>query len=122
GFGYFGVARTSNNLIYHYECAWYGWRLINVTIILGSLSLMAGINNGGGEYREYIWPIMLLCAIALILTFWNFYKTVATRKISEIYISHWYILAALIWTIVLTVIGYLPFYQDGLGETVRSEE
>ncbi|WP_324313507.1 cbb3-type cytochrome c oxidase subunit I [Xanthomarina sp.] len=118
GLGYFVIARTSNNLIYNYKWAWYGWRLINVTIILGSLSLMAGINNGGGEYREYIWPIMLLFAIALILTFWNFYKTVATRKISEIYISNWFILAALIWTIVLTVIGYLPFYQDGLGETV----
>ncbi|MCX7547310.1 cbb3-type cytochrome c oxidase subunit I [Xanthomarina sp. F1114] len=118
GLGYFVIARTSNTTIYNYKWAWYAWRLINATIILGSLSLMLGVNNGGGEYREYIWPIMLLFAIGLILTFWNFYKTVATRKISEIYISNWFILAALIWTIVLTTIGYLPFYQDGLGETV----
>lgn len=118
GLGYFVIARTSNTKIYNYKWAWYGWVLINATIVLGSLALMAGINNGGGEYREYIWPIMLLFAIALILTFWNFYKTVATRKISEIYVSNWFILAALIWTIVLSTIGYLPFYQDGLGETV----
>ncbi|MBB6682187.1 cbb3-type cytochrome c oxidase subunit I [Aequorivita sp. 609] len=118
GLGYFVIARTSNTVIHSYNMAWWGWRLINATIILGSLSLMAGINNGGGEYREYIWPIMLLFAIALIITFINFYKTVAKRKISEIYISNWFILAALIWTIVLSVIGYLPFYQDGLGETV----
>src|SRR5690606_40391479 len=55
---------------------------------------------------------------ALIITFHNFYKTVATRKISEIYISNWFILASLLWTIVLSIIAYLPFYQDGLGETV----
>lgn len=118
GLGYFVIARTSNTLIHSYKLGWMGWWLINSTIVLGSLTLMAGINNGGGEYREYIWPIMLLFAIALILTFWNFYKTVANRKISEIYISNWFILASLIWTIVLSIIGYLPFYQDGLGETV----
>ncbi|PVW15841.1 cbb3-type cytochrome c oxidase subunit I [Marixanthomonas spongiae] len=118
GLGYFVIARTSNNKIYNYKWAWYGWWLINATVFLGSICLMAGINNGGGEYREYIWPVMLMFAIALIITFVNFYKTVATRKISEIYISNWFILAALIWTIVLAIIGYLPFYQNGLGETV----
>lgn len=118
GLGYFVIARTSNIKIYNYKWAWIGWGLINATIVLGTLFLMAGINNGGGEYREYIWPVMLLFAIALVITLLNFYKTVATRKISEIYISNWFILAALIWTIVLAIIGYLPFYQDGLGETV----
>lgn len=118
GLGYFVIARTSNNLIHSYKKAKIAWVLINLTVILGNIALMAGINNGGGEYREYIWPIMLLFAIGLIITFYNFYKTVATRKISEIYISNWFILAALIWTIVLSIIGYLPFYQDGLGETV----
>lgn len=118
GLGYFVIARTSSTKIYSYKWAWRGWALINSSIILGSLCLMAGINNGGGEYREYIWPVMLLFAIALVITFFNFYKTVANRKISEIYISNWFILASLIWTIVLAIIGYLPFYQDGLGETV----
>ncbi|WP_144963483.1 cbb3-type cytochrome c oxidase subunit I [Gillisia sp. Hel_I_86] len=118
GLGYFVIARTSNTIIYSYKWAWRAWALINSTIILGSIFLMAGINNGGGEYREYIWPVMLLFAIALVITFFNFYRTVANRKISEIYISNWFILASLIWTIVLAIIGYLPFYQDGLGETV----
>ena len=118
GLGYFVIARTSNTIIHSYKWAWRALVLINSSIILGSLFLMAGINNGGGEYREYIWPVMLLFAIALVITFFNFYKTVANRKISEIYISNWFILASLIWTIVLAIIGYLPFYQDGLGETV----
>ncbi|MGO2358631.1 cbb3-type cytochrome c oxidase subunit I [Mesonia sp.] len=118
GLGYFVIARTSNTKIYSYAKAKIAWILINATVLLGNIALMSGINNGGGEYREYIWPIMLLFAIGLILTLYNFYKTVATRKIKEIYISNWFILAALVWTIVLSVIGYLPFYQNGMGETV----
>lgn len=118
GLGYFVVTRTSNTRIHSYKWGWWGWVLINLSVLLGNVFLMAGINNGGGEYREYIWPVMLLFAVALVLTFLNYYQTIARRKIEEIYISNWYILAALVWTLVLVVIAYLPFYQGGLGETV----
>lgn len=118
GLGYFVVARTSNTKIHSYKAGWCALVLINLTVIIGNISLMSGINNGGGEYREYTWPIMLLFAIGLVINFWNYYKTIANRKISEIYISNWYILGAMVWTIVLVIIGYLPFFQNGLGETV----
>lgn len=118
GLGYFVVARTSGTTVHSYRMGWWAWGLINLSVVAGNLCLMAGINNGGGEYREYIWPAMLPFALGLILTFRNFYRTVAARRIGEIYISNWYILAALVWTIVLATIGYLPWYQNGLGETV----
>ncbi len=118
GLGYLVVARTSNTLIHSYKWAWIGWGLINLSVLTGNISLMAGINNGGGEYREYTWPVVLLFASALIITFRNFYKTVAQRKVSEIYVSNWYLLGGLLWTITLVTIGYMPFFQDGLGETV----
>ena len=118
GLGHFVIVRTSNRELFSYKNSKIAFWLMNSAVALGNLALMSGINNGGGEYREYIWPIMLLFAIGLGMTFTNFYKTVARRKISEIYISNWFILAALIWTIVITVIAYLPGYQDGLGETV----
>jgi cytochrome c oxidase cbb3-type subunit 1 len=118
GLGYFVISRTSNTDIYSYKKAFIAWMLINLSVVLGNLFLMSGINNGGGEYREYIWPVMVLFALGLMLTLFNFYKTVASRKLSEIYISNWFILASLAWTIILTIIAYVPFYQDGLGETV----
>lgn len=117
GLAHFVVARTSNSRLYSYKLAWISWILINLCVLLGNLLLMGGINNGGGEYREYIWPVMAMFAAALVLTFYNFYKTIANRKVKEIYVSNWYILASLIWTIVLAVIGYMPFYQGGMGET-----
>lgn len=118
GLGYFVITRTSNTKVYSTKLAWRAWSLINAAVLIGNILLMAGINNGGGEYREYIWPAFALFAIGLVLTFINYYKTVARRKISEIYISNWFILAGLVWTIVLAIIGYLPWYQNGLGETI----
>ncbi|WP_194850725.1 cbb3-type cytochrome c oxidase subunit I [Nonlabens antarcticus] len=118
GLGHYVVAKTSNCEIFSYRRSKIAFWLMNASVVIGNIFLMAGINNGGGEYREYIWPVMALFAIGLIITFINFYKTVANRKLSEIYISNWFILASLIWTIVLSFIGYIPHYQDGLGETV----
>lgn len=118
GLAQFVIARTSRRELYSYKLGWVAFWLINSSLVIGNLCLMAGINNGGGEYREYIWPVFGLFLSGLIVTFYNFYKTVAHRNISEIYISNWYILAALIWTTILVLIGYLPFYQSGLGETV----
>ncbi|MCY7359281.1 MAG: cbb3-type cytochrome c oxidase subunit I [Rudanella sp.] len=118
GLGYFVVARTGNTRLFSYRLGWVSLLLINVSVIIGSICLVAGINNGGGEYREYVWPVMILFAIGLIIAFVNFYQTVAQRSTGEIYISNWYLLAGLVWAITLSVIGYLPFYQNGLGETV----
>ncbi|WP_158963828.1 cbb3-type cytochrome c oxidase subunit I [Myroides fluvii] len=118
GLGYYIVPRVSNTTLASYKGAWYSLILINASVLLGSISLMAGINNGGGEYREYIWPIMLLFALGLGFTLSNYLKTIAQRKTEEIYISNWYIVAAVIFITVVAVVGYLPFWQDGLGETI----
>lgn len=118
GLGYYIVPRVSNTALARLKWAWYGLYFINASVFLGSISLMAGINNGGGEYREYIWPIMLLFAIGIGLSFGSYYKTIAQRKTKEIYISSWYILSAVIFITVTAIVGYVPWWQDGLGETI----
>ena len=45
-------------------------------------------------------------------------EEIADRQIKEIYISNWYVLAACLWTAVVYVTGYLPWYQKGLSQTV----
>ncbi|MCC7525593.1 MAG: cbb3-type cytochrome c oxidase subunit I [Chitinophagaceae bacterium] len=118
GLAYYIVPRVSNNKLASFKMGWYSLYLVNAAVLLGSVCLMAGINNGGGEYREYIWPVMLLFGIALILTLINFIKTIARRTTKEIYISNWYIVAALIFGLVISVVAYIPWWQDGLGETI----
>ncbi|MEO7264597.1 MAG: cbb3-type cytochrome c oxidase subunit I [Ferruginibacter sp.] len=118
GLGYYVIPMVSNTKIASLKLGWYSLYLINAAVILGSLCLMAGINNGGGEYREYIWPVMGLFALALVLTLINFLKTIANRTTKEIYVSNWYMVASVIFTIIIVLVAYLPFWQDGLGETI----
>jgi len=116
--GYYIVPRVGNNKLYSYKLGWLSLIFINFTVVAGTIALMAGVNNGGGEFREYIWPIMLPFAAALVMTLYNFLKTIAVRKTKEIYISNWYMVSALIFAIVITLAAYLPFWQNGLGESI----
>jgi cytochrome c oxidase cbb3-type subunit 1 len=118
GLGYYIVPRVSNVPLASIKRGYYSLFFINAAVILGSLCLMGGINNGGGEYREYIWPVMLLFVIGMVLTLTNFLRTIARRTTREIYISNWYIVSAIIFVLVLAAAAYLPFWQDGLGETI----
>ena len=118
GLGYYVVPIVSNTKIYSIKWGWIALILTNIMVILGTICLMSGINNGGGEFREYIWPVMAFFAVALILTLANFIMTVANRTTKEIYISNWYIVSAIIFTIIVALTAYLPFWQDGVSETI----
>lgn len=118
GLGYYVVPRVSNTSLASIKKGWYTLYLINAAVILGSLCLMAGINNGGGEYREYIWPVMLLFGAGLAITLVNFLQTIARRTTREIYIANWYIVSSIIFAIVISVVAYVPYWQNGLGETI----
>lgn len=118
GLAHYIVPRVGNVKLASIKMGWYALWLINAAVILGSLALMAGINNGGGEYREYIWPIMLLFGIGVGITLVNFLQTIARRTTKEIYISNWYMVSAIIFGIVIMLVAYIPYWQNGLGETI----
>ena len=118
GLAYYVIPRVSNVGIFSLKLGWYALILMNAAVILGTISLMAGINNAGGEYREYIWPVMALFAAGIALTLYNFLKTIAMRKTKEIYVSNWYIVSAVMYVVVILLVAYLPFWQHGLAETI----
>lgn len=118
GLGYYVVPRVSNAPIASIKTGYYTLILVNLSVVLGSLFLMAGINNGGGEYREYIWPVMALFGIGIIISLSNFIKTIARKTTKEIYVSNWYIIASIMFLLVIAIVAYWPTWQDGLGETI----
>ncbi len=118
GFSYYVVPRVGNTRIFSVRTGYTTLALMNAAVLIGSIFLMAGINNSGGEYREYIWPVMSLFAVGIIITVYNLLKTIAARKTEEIYVSNWYIVAAMMFVITILVVAYLPFWQQGLGETI----
>ncbi|MBK6666028.1 MAG: cbb3-type cytochrome c oxidase subunit I [Saprospiraceae bacterium] len=118
GLGYYVIPRVSNTSIHSIKTGYYSLILINAAVIIGSICLMAGINNGGGEYREYTWPVMALFGIGVFISLQNYFTTIAHRKTKEIYVSNWYIIAAMMFVLVIAVVAYWPTWQNGLGETI----
>lgn len=112
------VPRTSQRTLYSISMGWFSLILINLSVLIGAASLFYGINNGGQEFREFVWPVMAIFSLGVILLAINFYLTIANRGTKEIYISNWYIFAAFIWTITLVIFSYIPSYQKGLSQSV----
>ncbi|MBP9548233.1 MAG: cbb3-type cytochrome c oxidase subunit I [Chitinophagales bacterium] len=118
GLAYYVIPRVSNVRIASIKTGYTTLILIIASVIIGSVMLMAGINNGGGEYREYIWPVMALFGIGVFISLLNFLKTIARRTTKEIYVSNWYIVSAMMFVLVIAIVAYWPSWQTGLGETI----
>src|SRR5258708_24102624 len=61
---------------------------------------------------------MAVGAGGLTLTIYNIIKTIANRTTKEIYISNWFIVCSFIFILIVSFIAYLPFGQNGIGETI----
>lgn len=118
GLSYYVVTRVSNVENYNIKLGYISLILMNAAVLAGTISLLAGIINGGGEYREYIWPIMITFGIGVAFSAYNLFKPVAQRVVKEIYISNWYIIAGFMFIVIVIAVGYSPIWQDGVGETI----
>jgi cytochrome c oxidase cbb3-type subunit 1 len=119
GMSLYVVPRTSRRRLFSFPLAYLSLALINASVLVGDVLLMNGVNNGGQEYREFIWPVQAVFATGVVLVAYNLMRTIATRHLDEIYISNWYIMGGFLWTIALLVIAYVPWYQqNGISETV----
>ncbi|MCG8590696.1 MAG: cbb3-type cytochrome c oxidase subunit I [Proteobacteria bacterium] len=118
GIALYVVPRTSRTTLWSPRLAWLALWLWHAAAVLGLVTLAAGITRGPQEYREWVWPVASLFGAGVVLNGVNVYCTIATRRIPEIYISNWYILGAFVWLSILFVTGYVPLYQDGLGNIV----
>ncbi|MDD2552077.1 MAG: cbb3-type cytochrome c oxidase subunit I [Dysgonamonadaceae bacterium] len=118
GLAYYVVPSSAKAKLYSVKLGWITFWLINISVIAGSITMFFGFNNGMGEYREFIWPIMGTFILALAVSTYNFYVTIHRREENEMYVSNWFIMGSLLWSLTFMIIGYLPFYQNALGETV----
>lgn len=92
--------------------ALYGW---NLFLAAGSLALLAGYNSGV-EAGEYPWPVNLLRYGVLCLVTAQVLLTILRRRETGFYVSLWYAMAALVWTLLNLILGgvILP-YADMTG-------
>ena len=118
GLALFVVPRTCKVKLHRAWGARLGLVLWNVALLAGLITLSLGMSRGPQEYRELIWPIAILIGTGVVTIAITIVSTIARRKTPEIYVSNWYILGAFCWMAILFTIGYLPFYQGGMGNIV----
>lgn len=78
--------------------------LWNVALVAAVITLAAGLTQGR-EYAELIWPLDLVVVLMFGLICFNFFMTVKQRKEPILYVSVWYILAAVILSAITYCIG-----------------
>ncbi len=78
--------------------------ILNVAVIAGIVGLAAGYTQGR-EYAELIWPVDILIVVAFGLIVINLLMTVKRREEPVLYVSVWYVLAAVVLTSVTYCIG-----------------
>ncbi|WP_417501817.1 cbb3-type cytochrome c oxidase subunit I [Marinobacter sp.] len=91
----------------------------NIGLVLGLSAITLGLSDGE-EWLEFPWQIDLLfvvggamCAAPLLLT-------AANRNVEHLYVTSWYLMAALVWFPILFLIANLPFAFPGAsGATVN---
>ena len=110
------AVRSSGAALYSARLAWLALALINVAAVCGTVALALGYNYGDQEYREWLWWIRIILGVALALTAWNMIGTVARRQDDDLYLSNWYTISAVLWTIIIVIVALLPWYQFGLGQ------
>lgn len=89
----------------------YSERLGNITMILWNIALVAGVAGlllgytQAREYAELIWPVDLAILAVLLLTGFNFFKTITARTEKQLYVSMWYVIGTLVWFPIVYAIG-----------------
>ena len=76
----------------------------NLSIVAGTVTLSLGYSQGR-EYAEWIWPVDVSVLLAFALVFYNLLQTAIRREEKLLYVSNWYIFAALIFTFFIYFFG-----------------
>jgi cytochrome c oxidase cbb3-type subunit 1 len=103
---YYIVQRTCSVRVWSDKLAWFtfwGWNLIIVSAVI---TLPLGLTSGK-EYAELEWPIDIAIAVVWLAYAFNFMMTIATRKVSHIYVANWFFIAMMVMITYLHVVNSL---------------
>ncbi|NYT35739.1 hypothetical protein ERD78_02555 [Allopusillimonas soli] len=93
--------------------------LWNAALIAGLGSIAAGINDGL-EWLEIPWQIDVLFVIGGALIGLPLVFTLQNRKVKHLYVSIWYMGAALFWFPILFLVGNLPSVHFGVEQATMN--
>lgn len=101
------------------RCALLGAWIWNIGLVLGLGALALGF-NAGMEWLEIPWQIGLLFAIGGMLIGLPLVFTLRRRQVHHLYVSVWYIGAALFWFPVLYIVAKVPGVHFGVEQATMN--
>jgi cytochrome c oxidase cbb3-type subunit I len=110
------AARSSGVSIRAPRLAWFTLWMFNLAALIGTVGLDLGFSNGSQEYREWPWPATIALLVAIVCAGIVVARTVASRIGHDVYIANWYTIGGFVFTTILGITAFLPFYQHGLGQ------
>ena len=99
--------------------AMLGGALIN-TGIAGGIGAIATGWSDGMEYLEIPWQFAIFIFVGFALVILPVLFTLANRKVESLYVSVWYMVAALLWIAVLFLVGKLPGVHSGVQQATTN--
>ena len=98
------LPRVLNTRLYGESMANLAALTFNVAVLSGDIALLLG-KTQGREYAEYIWPVDVLIAISFTLLSVVAVMTIVKRQERLLYVSAWYFVGAVLWTLVMYFVG-----------------
>jgi cytochrome c oxidase cbb3-type subunit 1 len=99
--------------------AMIGGALIN-TGIAGGIGAIAIGWSDGMEYLEIPWQIAIFMFAGFALVILPVLFTLVNRKVEHLYVSVWYMTAALLWIALLFLVGKLPGVHTGVQQATTN--
>lgn len=94
-----------------------GGVLWNIGVLAGTVAILAG-HSDGQEWLEFPWRIDVLLMAGGALAAVPLLMTLYRRRVQHLYVSSWYLIAALVWFPMLFVTANLPGLFTGTEQAV----
>src|SRR5258705_5183586 len=99
--------------------AMLGGALINTGIAGGIGAIAAGWTDGM-EYLEIPWQVAIFVFVGFVFVILPVLFTLVNRKVEHLYVSAWYMVAALLWIALLFLVGKLPGVHTGVQQATTN--
>lgn len=119
GTALFVIPRLLKTPLIGMRFAFVGAVLWNAALIAGLGSIAAGFNDGL-EWLEIPWQIDILFAVGGALIGLPLVMTLVNRRVGHLYVSVWYMGAALFWLPVLFIVAKIPGLHHGVQQAAMN--
>jgi len=99
--------------------AMMGGALLNTGVAAGLGAIAMGWSDGM-EYLEIPWQVGIFIFAGLALVILPALFTLANRKVAHLYVSVWYMVAAMLWIALLYLVAKLPGVHTGVQQATTN--